>query len=112
MPVPVASTHAEGKGLSAHQNRDLPSTGSLFSRLNAESANRAMDSKQAEQAVPWKDRQAPKHASTSDRDVDAYTGDTPASGPAVVCRRLKFHYVGDNGLAAPGALDRAAPART
>jgi hypothetical protein len=97
MPVPVTTTHPMGKGLACH--RTLPSTGSMFSKLDADSATTAMEEKRIEQSVDWSERRA---------------GNAPSSTPAVsksehaiVCKNLEFDYFGEDGLPLPGTFDRA-----
>ena len=96
MPVPVAATNPDGKGLSVHKNSSLPSTGSLFSRLGADSATKAMDEKMVEQSVDRKDRRTAQSAS------NGATHTTSSSEPAIVCRELQFRYVGDDGMPIAG----------
>lgn len=95
MPVPVTSTNPQGKGLACHQNKSLPSAGSLFSRLGAESAEKALEDKKND-VLP---RQT--GAAQAARSVD--TSARPTCEHAVECNNLVFRYTGPDGLPMAGA---------
>ena len=57
-----------------------------------------MDAKMVEQSVDRKDRRIANPANGAAPSTTASTSDT-----AVVCKELQFRYVGDDGMALPGA---------
>jgi hypothetical protein len=98
MPVPVSTTNPDGKGNSVHRNASLPSTGSLFSRLNANSAETAMQDKQREQETHWKDRnRSQNNSSVSLKSMSNCEY-------SIVCQHLQFQYTGGDGLPLPGTM--------
>lgn len=101
MPVPVSATNPGGKGLQAATHSDLPSKGSLFSRLGADTADAAMEDKKQAMAVDKPARRANQNGATQ-------LAEAPSNGgPSIVCDRLQFRYVGDDGLPIPGAAVHA-----
>ena len=103
MPVPVTASNPDGKGLVTHKNQALPSKGSLFSRLGADSATRAMEDKQKEQATHWKDRRAAANGDGAADTASAPDASANGSAPAIVVDNLEFRYTGDDGAPLPGA---------
>lgn len=103
MPVPVTTSNPDGKGLTTHKNQALPSKGSLFSRLGADSATRAMEDKQKEQAVHWKERRAAANGDTPGETATVPDAAANGSAPAIVVDNLEFKYTGDDGAPLPGA---------
>lgn len=97
MPVPVSATNPDGKGLSAATHSNLPSKGSLFSRLGADSANAAMEDKKQAMAVDKPARRTNANGATQLADAPEH------AGPSIVCDGLQFRYVGDDGLPIAGA---------
>ena len=101
MPVPVSTTNPGGKGTDAAKNTSLPSKGSLFSKLGAASADAAMQDKKIAMAQDKPARRPDANGATDLANAPQH------DGPSVVCKSLKFHYTGDDGLPMPGAASLA-----
>lgn len=97
MPVPVSTTNPESKGLSVHQNRELPSAGGLFAKLGTHSAEAGLAAKQAEHAQG--DRKQSSNGVRAAASKDELLKNFEYS---VEVNNLEFKYIGDDGLPLPG----------
>ncbi|KAG2487694.1 hypothetical protein HYH03_013693 [Edaphochlamys debaryana] len=95
MPVPVAVTNPNGKGLAAAAPDQLPTSGDLFAKLKAQS-QAALAAKQE----PEKD--VAQRPASSAMDTEAPSTSAPAVAAAVEVRGLNFAYPGLDGRPIPG----------
>lgn len=96
MPVPVTISNPNGRGQACYQNTALPSAGSLFSRLGADSAQKALEDK--------KNEVLPRQVGATQAKCSVDTTARPTCEHAVEVNSLTFRYTGPDGLPVSGAM--------